>query len=100
MSNHNVKNYIEQGGERTVIGGELDVVTGGSLKLAGTAIAKTAAQINALPVVEQAAEADTKADYAAADTGSAEDIAACLNVIAGKINATLAKLRLANIIAE
>lgn len=100
MSGENVKNYIEQGGERTVIGGEIDVITGGSLKLAGTAISKTAAQINALPIVEQAAEADTKADYADTDVGNAADIAACLNVIAGKINATLAKLRLANIIAE
>jgi len=74
---YNTKNYKEQGGERTVIGGSLDVVSGGeldvesgaSLKLDGTAISKTAAQINALPVVEQAAEAAiTQAD--AADQGA------------------------------
>ncbi|WP_158606384.1 right-handed parallel beta-helix repeat-containing protein [Paenibacillus ginsengarvi] len=31
MSNYNVKNYTEQGGERTVIGGELDFVGDGKL---------------------------------------------------------------------
>ena len=52
----NVSNYTEQGGERTVIGGSLDVESGGeldiesgaSLKLAGTAISATAAEINAV----------------------------------------------------
>ena len=32
----NVPNYTEQGGARTVIGGELDIVAGGALKVAGT----------------------------------------------------------------
>ena len=43
----NVENYIEQGGARTVIGGELDVV-GGDLKLEGTAVTATAAELNAI----------------------------------------------------
>lgn len=51
---YNTSNYTEQGGARDVIGGSLDVVSGGeldiesgaSLKLAGTAIAATAAEIN------------------------------------------------------
>ena len=109
----NVKNYIEQGGARSVVGGSLDVVSGGeidiesgaSLKLDGTAISKTAAQINALPIVEQTAEAAiTQADaadqggtYAEADVDSIADLA---NVNKAKINAILAKLVLANIIAE
>ena len=31
-----VLNYNEQGGSRTVIGGEIDIVSGGALKVAGT----------------------------------------------------------------
>ena len=109
----NVKNYKEQGGERSVIGGSLDVISGGeidvesgaSLKLDGTAISKTAAQINALPIVEQAAEAaidqadaaDQGAGYVEADVDSIADLA---NVNKAKINALLAKLRLAEIIAD
>jgi hypothetical protein len=31
-----VLNYNEQGGARTVIGGEIDIVSGGALKVAGT----------------------------------------------------------------
>jgi len=109
----NVKNYKEQGGERDVIGGSLDVISGGeidvesgaSLKLDGTALSKTAAQINALPIVEQAAEAaivqadaaDQTDSYVEADVDSIADLA---NVNKAKINAILAKLVLANIIAE
>ncbi|MBP1920381.1 Head fiber protein [Youngiibacter multivorans] len=32
----NVKNYTEQGGEKTVIGGELDIATGGKLSFSGS----------------------------------------------------------------
>lgn len=32
----NVKNYTEQGGEKTVIGGELDIITGGKLSFSGS----------------------------------------------------------------
>lgn len=32
----NVSNYTEQGGARTVIGGEIDIASGGALKIAGT----------------------------------------------------------------
>lgn len=42
----NVVNYTEQGGARTVIGGELDIVSGGSLEFNGTAITATAEEIN------------------------------------------------------
>ncbi len=32
----NVKNYTEQGGEKTVIGGELNIASGGKITAAGT----------------------------------------------------------------
>ena len=94
-----VKNYTEQGGARTVIGGEIDVITGGAVKIAGTAITKTAAEINALPIVEQDAEADAKADYTTGDLDIEAEIIAAINATNTKINAILAKLVLANIIA-
>lgn len=68
---YNAKNYNEQGGERAVIGGELDVITGGTLKFEGADFAPSAFQ----------------ADSAATD-------------IAGLVtdfNALLAKLRAAGI---
>jgi len=36
MSGENTLNYSEQGGAREVIGGEIDIVSGGTLKIAGT----------------------------------------------------------------
>ncbi len=52
----NVSNYMEQGGARWVIGGSLDVASGGdldiesgaSLKIAGTTVAATAAELDVL----------------------------------------------------
>ena len=43
---YNVKNYIEQGAERTVIGGEIDIT--GALKLDGVEVTATATQLNKL----------------------------------------------------
>ncbi len=39
----NVLNYVEQGGARTVIGGEIDIVTGGKLKINGSDVTATVA---------------------------------------------------------
>lgn len=39
----NVPNYTEQGGARTVIGGSLDIVSGGTLAVAGTDVTATLA---------------------------------------------------------
>ncbi len=52
-STQNVLNYIEQGGARSVIGGSLDVVAGGALKLAGTDITAKLAElaVTGFPVV-------------------------------------------------
>ena len=42
----NVKNYTEQGGERTVIGGELDISAGGKLKIGGSELSIIPYQAN------------------------------------------------------
>ena len=105
---YNTANYTEQGGARTVIGGEIDVVTGGALKLAGTAITKTAAELNALPIVEQAlvaAMAVTAADAAAAagdaPTKAEYDVLVTLaNANKAAINLILTALKEANVIAD
>ena len=54
---YNAKVYREQGGDRLVVasGGEIDIESGGSLELAGTAITATAAEINAVADVSEAA---------------------------------------------
>lgn len=44
----NVKNYTEQGGEKTVIGGEINVITGGALKIANAVVTSSAAELNKL----------------------------------------------------
>ena len=105
---YNTANYTEQGGARTVIGGEIDVVSGGALKLAGTAVTKTAAELNALPIVEQAlvaAMAVTAADAAAAagaaPTKAEYDVLVTLaNANKAAINLILTALKEANVIAD
>lgn len=42
----NVKNYTEQGGEKTVIGGVVDITTGGKLTFDGAELKPAAAQAN------------------------------------------------------
>ena len=42
----NVKNFTEQGGEMTVIGGTLDVPAGGKLSLEGMELKRAALQAN------------------------------------------------------
>lgn len=42
----NVKNYTEQGGERTVIGGELEISTEGKITFAGTELKPASFQAN------------------------------------------------------
>jgi hypothetical protein len=44
----NVKNYTEQGGEKTVIGGELDIVTGGKLSFSGSEMKPAALQADSV----------------------------------------------------
>lgn len=44
----NVKNYTEQGGEKTVVGGTLEIATGGKLTFAGTELKPAAAQADSV----------------------------------------------------
>ena len=67
----NVKNYTEQGGEKTVIGGSLDIVEGGKLLFNG---------VEAKPAVNQA-------DSTAADVAS----------LVTDFNTLLAKLKAAGL---
>ena len=87
----------------------VDVLAIADLKLgagAGTSVTKTAAEINALPIVEQVAIAnialaDGVAAVGANPTKAEYDVVVALaNANKAKINDILAKLRLANIIAE
>lgn len=68
---YNALNYSEQGGARDVIGGSLDVASGGeidieaggALKIAGTAITASAAELNTMNgVTSTAAEIDLACD--------------------------------------
>jgi hypothetical protein len=42
----NVKNYTEQGGEKTVIGGVVDIAAGGKLTFGGAELKPAGAQAN------------------------------------------------------
>lgn len=44
----NIKNYTEQGGEKTVIGGALDIASGGKLTFAGTELKPASAQADSV----------------------------------------------------
>lgn len=67
------KTFRQQGGDRFVVasggsldvesGGELDIESGGALKLAGTAVAATAAELNAAADVSARRVAVADADY-------------------------------------
>lgn len=80
MSGENVLNYVEQGGARNVIGGSLDVVSGGEIdfesgsavKIAGTAITATAAEVNSLDISAVGALVKVKKIHVAAGDWSAE----------------------------
>lgn len=106
MGTYNASNYTEQGGARTVIGGEIDVITGGEVKIAGVKITKTAEEINALtanPVQDNvtavsAADAGTQGEsYVQADV---QAIATLANANKAAINALITACIAAGIIAE
>lgn len=46
----NVKNYTEQGGEKTIIGGTLEISEGGKLTFAGTEVSPAENQANSTAV--------------------------------------------------
>jgi hypothetical protein len=77
MSYANVKNYIEQGGEKSHIGGELCIDSGGKITAAGT-------QANHI--------ADQKTDYDTGDLDTEAEQIAAFNATNTAINAILAAL--------
>lgn len=65
------KVYRERGGDRQVVasGGEIDVESGGSLKIAGTAVTASAAELNQLASIDRAVKVAKVA--LSSDTGNA-----------------------------
>lgn len=57
----NVKNYTEQGGEKTVIGGTLEVASGGKLTFAGLEVKPAATQADSAATTIAALQADFNA---------------------------------------
>jgi len=82
---YNAKNYVEQGGDVTVIGGELNVAAGGKISKAGT----QADHIADVAVTATLTGVDTGTDMTAAQAAT---IVADLNSIKTKMNAILAAL--------
>jgi hypothetical protein len=82
---YNAKNYVEQGGDVTVIGGELNVAAGGKITAAGT-------QADHIADVAITTDLTGVADgtYMTADQAAA--IVADFNSIKTKMNAILAAL--------
>ena len=81
----NVKNYIEQGGEKTVIDGELAIGATGKISKAGT----QANHIADVAITAVLTGVDTGTDMTAAQAAT---IVTDLNSIKTKMNATLAAL--------
>ena len=69
---YNVKNYTEQGAERTVIGGEIDIT--GALKLDGVEVTATATQLNKLAAAFTVTVLDGSADKKACVTNGVSAI--------------------------
>ena len=82
---YNAKNYVEQGGDVTVIGGELNVAAGGKITAAGTQANHIADVAITTDLTGVATGTDMTADQAAA-------IVADFNSIKTKMNAILAAL--------
>ena len=81
----NVKNYIEQGGDVTVVGGELNIASGGKISKAGT----QANHIADVAITTVLTGVDTGTDMTAAQAAT---IVADFNSIKTKMNAILAAL--------
>jgi len=79
----NVKNYIEQGGAKSHIGGELSIDSGGKVTAAGTQASHIA---------------DQKVDYETPDLDTEAEIIAAINATNTAINAILAALEGAGIL--
>ncbi len=105
----NVKNYTEQGGEKTVIGGELVIAAGGKLTISAEASVQgvvTAPVIDALNSTSSTSALSAKQGKVLNDALAAKTAAAQANSTATEVaglvadfNALLAKLRTAGLMA-
>lgn len=91
---YNAKNYVEQGGDVTVIGGELNVATGGKITKAGTQ-ANHIADLTITANLDGINGTDT---FMSADQAAA--LGADLAAIAAKLNAVLKALEDVGILAS
>ncbi|MDD4012477.1 MAG: head fiber protein [Sphaerochaetaceae bacterium] len=92
---YNSKNHAEQGGEKTVIGGELEILSGGKIKVnAGATVEGLQRSAYVLPAATAEALGGVKKAAAQADS-IAEDAAGLVT----DFNALLAKLRTAGILS-
>ena len=116
MSGYNVKNYTEQGGEKTVIGGTLEILEGASVTgLTSTATPASAAALGGVKAVAKGA-GDTVEAKIGADGKlyvptypvvpeipiAANQIDSVATTVAGLVtdfNALLAKLKVAGLMA-
>ena len=83
---YNAKNYVEQGGDVTVIGGELNVAAGGKISKAGT----QADNIADLTITANLAGINNTDTYMTAEQATA--LGVDLAAIATKLNAVIAAL--------
>ena len=91
---YNAKNYVEQGGDVTVIGGELNVAAGGKITAAGTQ-ANTIANLTITANLTGINGTDT---FMSAEQAAA--LGADLAAIATKLNAVIAALEGVGILAS
>lgn len=79
----NTVNYNEQGGARTVIGGEIDIVSGGALKIAGTDKTAALAAAVAAPIAGVAASYKVARGETALDGTNPTPVATGLVTVVG-----------------
>jgi hypothetical protein len=92
---YNSKNYTAQGGEKTVIGGEIEILSGGKIKVdAGATVEGLQTSGYSLPAATTDALGGVKKAASQADS-VAEDAAGLVT----DFNALLAKLRTAGILS-
>jgi hypothetical protein len=93
---YNSKNYTAQGGEKTVIGGEIEILSGGKIKVdAGATVEGLQTSAYTLPTATTTKIGGVKKAASQADS-VAVDAAGLLT----DFNALLAKLRTAGILSE
>jgi hypothetical protein len=91
---YNSKNYTAQGGDKTVIGGEIEILAGGKIKVAnGATVEGLQKDAYTLPVATTAKIGGVKMSASQADSVATDATGLVTN-----FNALLAKLRTAGIL--